>query len=282
MLFKKERCSYADSKKTMMICIFCVLNEMLDLKNVFYKDLESQYADIVYALIEEGKEKGITYRVLGGAAVRLHCPNFRYLHNAMNRILADLDFISYNKYTDKSSQFFIERHCMPDKRFIATHNKRHKYSCNDLTIEVYFDELNFCHKIDLKERLELDYPTITLADLFLGKMQIIQLTEKDIVDTIVLLLEHELGNSDKETINMDYIAKLLSDDWGFSYTVTTNLKKVTDLMNEKIDVLEKKHKENIESKINAIIKRLDEESKTFKWKMRAKIGTRKAWYTEVE
>lgn len=256
--------------------------KMLKLENVSYKDLESQYSDIVYALIEEGKEKGIIYRVLGGAAVRLHCPTFRYLHNVTNRILADLDFISYNKFTDKSKQLFVGQHCIPDKRFIATHNKRHKYSCNDLTIEVYFDELNFCHKIDLKERLELDYPTITLADLFLGKMQIIELTEKDIIDTILLLLEHEIGNNDKETINMEYISKLLSDDWGFYYTVATNLKKVTDLMNEKIDILEKKHKEDIEFKTNAIVERLNEEPKTFKWKMRAKIGTKKSWYTEVE
>jgi hypothetical protein len=46
---------------------------------------------------------------------------------------------------------------------------------------------------------------------------------------IVLLLEHGIGTDreciDGECIDAEYIATNLQNDWGFYYTVTTNLDK---------------------------------------------------------
>jgi hypothetical protein len=42
------------------------------------------------------------------------------------------------------------------------------------------------------------------------------------------LREHEIGGSLPETIDARYVAELFSNDWGFYYTVTTNLGKVRD------------------------------------------------------
>jgi hypothetical protein len=58
----------------------------------------------------------------------------------------------------------------------------------------------------LRDRLDVDDLTIPLAELFLEKMQIFQINEKDIVDTMMLLVEHPVGESDQETINMPVIA----------------------------------------------------------------------------
>jgi hypothetical protein len=52
----------------------------------------------------------------------------------------------------------------------------------------------------------VDSLTIPLAELLLEKMQIFQINEKDIIDTIMLLMEHPLGNSDHEVINIDRVA----------------------------------------------------------------------------
>ena len=38
-----------------------------------------------------------------------------------------------------------------------------------------------CHDIPFKDRLEIDYPTIPLAELLLEKMQIVQINEKDLI-----------------------------------------------------------------------------------------------------
>jgi hypothetical protein len=74
--------------------------------------------------------------------------------------------------------------------------------------------------------LELDYPTISLVDLLLEKMQIVRINEKDIIDTIMLLREHDVGSSDDETINIDYMAKTCKSDWGLWKTVTALRSKV--------------------------------------------------------
>ncbi len=64
-----------------------------------------------------------------------------------------------------------------------------------LHVDVFYEKLDFCHAIYWKDRLETDSPTIPLAELLLEKMQIVQINEKDVIDTIMLLLEHPLGDS---------------------------------------------------------------------------------------
>ncbi len=84
----------------------------------------------------------------------------------------------------------------------------------------------------------------------------------------------------------------MSQDWGFWYTATTNLKNLKKFITE-IDKLgieadinpkqiEKKEREDITEKIEAILERIEKEPKSFGWKMRAKIGTKKKWYNPVE
>jgi hypothetical protein len=68
------------------------------------------------------------------------------------------------------------------------------------------------HIVAFRNRLELDSPTITLADLLLEKLQIVQLTEKDVKDTLVLLREHPVGTNENETVDGACVVKILADD----------------------------------------------------------------------
>jgi hypothetical protein len=120
-----------------------------------------------------------------------------------------------------------------------------------------------------------------LADLFLEKMQIVKIGEKDVKDTTILLWEHEPGDQDKGRINVNYIAKLLADDWGFYHTVTTNLKKTRDYANS-LTLLNPEDRKMIESRIDALLDKIEREGKSMKWKMRAKAGTRVKWYDDAE
>ncbi len=72
------------------------------------------------------------------------------------------------------------------KRLIYEHPETH------IKIDVFMDELVMAHTMHFKGRLDLDFPTIGLADLLLSKLQIHQITENDSIDTIVLLAEHEV------------------------------------------------------------------------------------------
>lgn len=124
------------------------------------------------------------------------------------------------------------------------------------------------------------YPTITLSNIFLEKTQIVELTEKDIKDVIILLREHEVGDTEKETVNARYIANLLSRDWGFYYTVTTNLNRIKEHP-RRYEVLTEEDHKGVANKIEEVLQAIEEEPKSLKWRMRAKIGTKKKWYTEV-
>ena len=55
----------------------------------------------------------------------------------------------------------------------------------------------------------MDQPTLPLAEMLLEKMQIVKINEKDIIDTLMLLLEHPLGDHDQETIHIARISKLV-------------------------------------------------------------------------
>lgn len=238
-------------------------------------------------VVKLAEKRGIMLRVMGACAARLHCPKYGYLHKKLGRELTDIDLMSYSKFESEIEKFFEELG-YSSREYISRlwgrdMVRRHIYDDikNRRVVDVFFDKLEMCHTIDFRGRLELDYPTITLADLFLAKMQIVKLTEKDVKDTILLLREHNVGEIDAETVNAKYIAKLLSRDWGFYYTITTNLNKVRDF-SKKYGALTKEDYNDVVTKIGELLQAIRKEPKSLRWKMRAKIGTRKKWYTEVE
>ena len=93
--------------------------------------------------------------------------------------------------------------------------------------------------------------------------------------------EHDVGNAGPETIDAPYIAKRLSDDWGFYYTCTTNLKKVNDKL-ATYQELKQEDREDVSKKIEKLLKIIEDEPKTMRWKLRARMGPSKKWYRDVE
>jgi hypothetical protein len=236
------------------------------------------------AIIEAAKQNGIEMRLMGATAIYYRCPGSENLNQSMNRTLTDLDFVTLSKYISHIPDLFSNLGYDGNERvntmfgltrqiYIAREGGRH--------VDVFMDKLSFSHVIDLTHRLEIDPVTLTLADLLLEKMQIARINEKDLKDTVILLLGHELGGKDGDTINSSYVAKLLSDDWGFYYTVTNNLKTTRDYA-ERLILLSQEEKTVVTRKIDALLDRIERQGKSIKWRMRAKAGTRMPWYDETE
>jgi len=238
-------------------------------------------------IVREAQERGLVLRIIGAIAIHMHCPKFAGLHHKLERLggrmFPDIDFMSIKESRKKLPEFFEEMGYTCDKAVMAIFGlKRHIYYGSEIPmIDVFFDKLSMCHEIDLRDRIMVDYPTISLADLLLGKMQIVKINLKDIKDTVVLLREHGVGESDNETVNSKYIAKLLSKDWGFYYTMTTNLREIKERL-PTLKPLNKEDISNIETKIDKLLETVEKEPKSMAWRMRAKIGTKKKWYEEVE
>jgi hypothetical protein len=242
-----------------------------------------EFVDTALALIDDADKQGIRLRILGSLAFRLHCPENIELFDKMQRDLTDVDFAATSDQR-KQIQAYLEGagYVMDRDIQAATEGTRWFFShpVTGLGVDVFFNELYFCHKIPFKGRLDLDKPTIPLADLMLEKMQIVEINPKDIKDTLVLLLEHPLGSGDREAIDGSYIAQLLSNDWGFYYTVTTNLGKLRTLGLE-YGALDKSEWDVVVARVEQLEKLIESETKTRGWKLRARIGTRKQWYQEV-
>jgi len=245
---------------------------------------DAQFIEEALRLVEEGQKRGFIFRLLGSTAVKLHSPKFGYLYEHLDRPMTDIDIITYSKFRPHLKKFFIEQGYIPNEHIIAYYGrKRHIYWNEEkqLQADIFFDELDMCHKVDFRGRLELDYPTITLTDILLEKMQIVKINAKDIKDTIIMLREHGVGHEEKEMINLDYLTKVLSNDWGYYYTVTTNLRKVKGFLPE-FEVLTEEDRRDVAGKIDTILEAIEAAPKGLKWKLRAKIGPKIKWYKEVE
>jgi hypothetical protein len=109
----------------------------------------------------------------------------------------------------------------------------------------------------------------------------VRMNEKDIKDSIILIRAHEFGEDDEDRINKHLLGTCLGSDWGFYYTATENLKKIRDSLSA-YAVLSTEDREVIEGRIVELLAHLEAEPKTFKWKSRALLGTKKKWYNEVD
>ena len=235
-------------------------------------------------IIKASDDAGILLRVIGSLAFQLHCPKYGYLQEAMGRAYTDIDFGAYRRQTKEIKDLMANLGYTENREvFIVSEGERSIFDRPEvgLHVDVFYEKLDFCHAIYWANRLEVDAPTIPLAELLLEKMQIVQINEKDIIDTIMLLMEHPLGDNDKETINIKRIAELCSTDWGLWRTTTMNLDKVRQLAHS-YGQLDVEHKAHVESQVSAALERIEKEPKSLAWRLRARVGDRVKWYKEVD
>lgn len=245
------------------------------------------FAKEIRRIISVGDERKIPLRIMGGAAIRMHCPENEVLYERLKRTPKhDMDFVTYAKFRPLTKQLFMDLGYEPYVSLMLTGaTGRHRQIFNDKegnkAVDVFLGKLEMCHVIDFEGRLEVDSPTIPLAELLLQKLQVVQTNEKDILDALILLREHEVGKTDREEVNADYVASVLAGEWGFYYTVTRNLQKVKDFLSE-YDALSKEDKSVISERIDKIRERVEATPKNLSWKMRARVGPAVRWYNVVE
>ncbi len=238
----------------------------------------------VRRIVAAGNDAGMTLRVLGSLAFQTHCSRFGYLQAAMGRAYTDIDFAGYSREAVGIRALMAGLGYREDREvFVVSEGGRAIFEnpTNRLHVDVFYEKLDFCHVIPWGGRLEADTPTIPLAEMLLEKMQIVQINEKDVIDTIMLLLEHPLGETDSETINMARVAKLCAEDWGLWRTTTMNLEKVRTLA-QAYSQLESSQKADVAAQVAGALARIEAEPKPVAWRLRARVGDRVKWYKDVE
>jgi hypothetical protein len=180
--------------------------------------------------------------------------------------------------------FFESIGFTPNTRFNALQGKtRMLFNSPDDSwhIDIFINRFRMCHTIEFpRSRLLADPITIPLAELLLTKLQIVQINPKDIKDIAALLLEHQPGLGDNETINVKRILEMTSQDWGLFTTVSTNLKKIPSMMAE-LEIAEIDC-QVIQAKLQALDESMQKAPKSLAWKLRAVVGKAAPWYEEPE
>lgn len=237
----------------------------------------STMEDEVRRVVDTGRDRDVHIRVIGGVAVKLHCPSAE--HRSMARTYGDVDFIGYQTERKEVARLMEDLGYQPNRRFNALQGHRRLLFDNpDLgyDADIFLDVFTMCHELNLVGRLERDMYTVPIEELLLSKLQVIQLNEKDIKDACAVLCDHEIAEADStEVIDPGFVASLCADDWGWYKTLTTNIEKVSDLCG---GLLEPEQEKVVVERLGQLRAAIEDAPKSMKWKMRARIGEKKRWY----
>lgn len=217
-------------------------------------------------LVERAAEAGLTLRLIGGAAVMAHCP--AVLERGGSRAIADIDAVVGPRQGRALGGFLEGLGYEPERRLNALHgHRRMLFHGPHGQLDVLVGVFEMCHRITLADRLPLDHPTVTVTDLLLTKLQVVELNEKDARDAVDLLAEHGLAREEGDAVNLAYLESLVAGDWGLWRTVRGTL----DRIREEADG-------SVPAKIDEIREAIERVPKTRKWKLRARVGERVRWY----
>lgn len=239
------------------------------------------YEDIVQEakrIVDAANERGLTLRLFGGMAVRLHCPSAT--HRGLQRKYADIDLMGLSKQSKDLKKFFVNLGYTPREIFNAMQGAK-RLIFNDIEhgrrVDIFLDRFEMCHKFNFANRLSIDTPTISLADLLATKLQVVEMTDREYRDILAIIHDHEIGNSDApETINGAYLADLCGQDWGVYKTFTVSIQ---NLLARLADYeLAPNDADLVRKRLEALRTQIEDAPKSTGWKLRAKIGDKKKWY----
>jgi hypothetical protein len=217
-------------------------------------------------LVAAGTQHGLALRLLGGAGVVLHCQ--ATLGGVVpHREIGDLDVAVASSDRRGVTAVFEAEGFEANRRFNAMQGDRRMiFNGSAGKVDVFVDRFELCHRLELTARLSLDPETITVADLLLTKLQIYELTQKDIDDVALLLTEHELGEGNGDHVDVAYMASLLGDDWGLWRTSSKTLEDVAV------------RRPDVATKAQDLKAAFEATPKTRRFRARARVGERKRWY----
>ena len=230
-------------------------------------------------VVEAARRAGLLVRVLGGVAVRMQAPSETPL---LPRSIGDIDLAIRQGGWRALADFQvvgvrIRRHVQRAERGAPPALFDH---ANNRKMDVFVGEFEMCHSIPITGRMDKHPVTIPLAELLLTKLQIVQLTDRDLRDIYSLLYHHSVSVGDGSEIEADFIADLCAKDWGLWRTCTSTIEQSLTRLPEY--GLSPEASELIAGRLTAVLKQIEQAPKSARWKLRGRVGDRVRWYEEPE
>lgn len=235
-------------------------------------------------LISLADGRGLLVRLMGGLAFHVLCPDWRA---RIDRERRDIDLATRSRDRRAISELVEAEGYEPDRRYNALYGHKQLYfedPDRHRPVDVLIDRLEMCHRFEFADRLGTCDTTLPPADLLLSKLQVVKINRKDILDALALLSEYPLAADDDggSAISVERIAGLTSNDWGWWRTVTDNLDRFSVFLAQGLaqDDLDFGRQPRFDAAVQVTELRaaIDAESKSTRWKLRARIGERAPWY----
>ncbi len=195
----------------------------------------------------------------------------------LERDYKDVDLATDEASKEEVVQLMEALGYAPDREFNMLHGHRRLFLWDELNqrqVDVFVDEANLCHRVELKNRLAVRPLTLSLADLTLLKLQVVETNEKDYLDICALFADHDLSE-DESGIGATYISRLAASDWGLWRTLRMVAERSERFA---LELSGFKQGETVAGRLRRLREALDTVPKTRSWKLRSRLGDRKRWY----
>ncbi len=246
-----------------------------------WDDLRSEAVSLASA----ATGRDLVLRLVGSAGVRLSSAEADRLLSALRPPPKDLDFICRSQDRSGLKALFVEHGYEIDRdMLVAMEGMRYAFrnATTGLKIDLFVDRLEFCHRIDLGDRMATPGLTIPREVLLLHKLQIVSLTPGDLLDLGVLLHLYEFAPGDTG-FNLEKLLSPLVVDWGFCHTVEHNLSKVAEhAAGGGYAALGVDAGSRIAERAATFARAISVAPKSIRWKLRARIGERMQWWQDVD
>jgi hypothetical protein len=234
------------------------------------------------ALVDEAAARGHLLRLVGSTGIRLHCPPAAAALDRLGRPAKDIDVVCRHEDRKGLRRLLEERGWEVDRDLLVAMEGRRfafRHPGSGLELDVFVDRLEFCHTIELRDRLGARETTVPVEDLLLQKLQIVRQTVTDKMDASALLATHPVApgpRDDPEAIDAGYVAGLLARDWGFHHTATANLAELRDGATGNGGAA------TVAERAGALLAAIEAAPKSVRWRARARVGERMQWWQDVD
>lgn len=241
-------------------------------------------------LVEAAAAAGVEVRLFGGIAIWLRASE--PTREALGRDYPDIDLVAHKKGSRELRELLEAEGYEPERTFNATHGARRLLfhapsgeggagAGGGHQIDVFLDEFEMSHKLDLGARLEAEPLTLPAAELLLAKLQVAEINRKDLTDAAMLLVDHEPGAAGGPGhLELPRLEEVCGADWGLFTTFNDNLDALDGMRGEL--PLAADASARLGERIEIVRSALDGAKKTMAWKMRAKVGRKVRWYETPE
>ena len=181
------------------------------------------------------------------------------------KAIADIDIVVPTKCIDSFEKYLLNNNFKfnGNIKMLYGNIRRNYYSTENISIDVFIENIFLCQEVIVNNRLNLSYPTIPVADLFLSKIQKHNLSVTDVFDIDYIL---------NYLVDKEYIINLCANQWNWWKTLQTN---IPFLINSNFKI-------NNVDKLKDLWISINHTNKSFSWKLRSIVGQNLPWYNYVE